>query len=126
MMLAAYMIPQMLYRRSDGKLLGPLVPVLRLMALLIRPVVGLLHFLHSLVELTDETGAGCGAAHVGGKHRRADYGGRGRRADAGGRPQADPVCGGVRRQGGAGGDDAAAGDCGARCGRHAGTSARSW
>jgi putative hemolysin len=54
MMMAAYVIPQMLYRRSDGRLLAPLVPVLRLLALLIRPVVGLLHFLHSLVELTDE------------------------------------------------------------------------
>jgi len=54
MMVAAYIVPQMLYRRSDGRLLGPLVPVLRLLALLIRPVVGLLHFLHSLVELTDE------------------------------------------------------------------------
>jgi CBS domain containing-hemolysin-like protein len=54
MMLAAYIIPQMLYRRSDGRLLGPLVPVLRILALLIRPVVGLLHFLHSLVDLTDE------------------------------------------------------------------------
>jgi putative hemolysin len=55
MMLTAYVIPQMLYRRSNGKMLGPLVPALRLLALGIRPVVGLLHFLHSLVELTDET-----------------------------------------------------------------------
>jgi CBS domain containing-hemolysin-like protein len=54
MVLAGYVIPQMLYRRSDGTILGPLVPVLRLLTLLIRPVVGLLHFLHSLVELTDE------------------------------------------------------------------------
>ena len=54
MVLTAYVIPQMLYRRSDGTILRPLVPVLRLLTLLIRPVVGLLHFLHSLVELTDE------------------------------------------------------------------------
>jgi putative hemolysin len=54
MLLTAYIIPQLLYRRSNGTILRPLVPVLRLLALLIRPVVGLLHFLHSLVELTDE------------------------------------------------------------------------
>jgi putative hemolysin len=54
MMLTAYIIPQMLYRRGDGKILGPLVPALRALAFLILPVVGLLHFLHSLVELTDE------------------------------------------------------------------------
>ena len=55
MMLTTYVIPQLLYRRSDGKLLSPLVPILRLLALLIRPVIAMLHFLHSLVELTDET-----------------------------------------------------------------------
>jgi putative hemolysin len=54
MILAGYVVPQMLYRRSNGTILGPLVPVLRVLTLLIRPVVGLLHFLHSLVELTDE------------------------------------------------------------------------
>jgi putative hemolysin len=54
MILAGYIIPQMLYRRSNGTILRPLVPVLRVLTLLIRPVVGLLHFLHSLVELTDE------------------------------------------------------------------------
>jgi putative hemolysin len=54
MVVAGYIIPQMLYRRSNGTILGPLVPVLRVLTLLIRPVVGLLHFLHSLVELTDE------------------------------------------------------------------------
>jgi putative hemolysin len=54
MILAGYVVPQMLYRRSNGTILGPLVPVLRVLTLLIRPVVGMLHFLHSLVELTDE------------------------------------------------------------------------
>ena len=48
MVVAGYVIPQMLYRRSNGTILGPLVPVLRVLTLLIRPVVGLLHFLHSL------------------------------------------------------------------------------
>jgi putative hemolysin len=55
MMLTSYVIPQMLYRRSDGKMLGPLVPVLKGAGILIWPVLVLLHFLHSLVELTDET-----------------------------------------------------------------------
>jgi putative hemolysin len=55
MMVAAYIAPQLLYRRSSGQLLGKLVPLLRVMALLIRPVVGLLNFLHSLFELTNET-----------------------------------------------------------------------
>jgi CBS domain containing-hemolysin-like protein len=54
MMFAAYIIPQMLYRRSSGHMLTPLVPVLRLLSLLIRPVVGLLNFFQSLAELTDE------------------------------------------------------------------------
>jgi len=53
-MFAAYIIPQMLYRRSSGHMLGPLVPFLRFIALLIRPVVALLNFFQSLVELTDE------------------------------------------------------------------------
>jgi CBS domain containing-hemolysin-like protein len=54
MMLAAYIVPQLLYRRSSGKILAPVVPLLRVLALVIRPVVGLLNFLQSLVELTDE------------------------------------------------------------------------
>jgi CBS domain containing-hemolysin-like protein len=55
MMFTTYIVPQMLYRRTDGAILGPLVPFLRLLGLSIRPVVVLLHFLHSLVDLTDET-----------------------------------------------------------------------
>jgi putative hemolysin len=54
MMFATYIVPQLLYRRSSGKILAPLVPLLRFLALVIRPVVGLLNFLHSLVDLTDE------------------------------------------------------------------------
>lgn len=54
MMLAAYIVPQLLYRRSSGKLLGAAVPLLRAMALVIRPVVGLLKFLHSLLDLANE------------------------------------------------------------------------
>ncbi|MCU1263205.1 MAG: domain containing protein [Bryobacterales bacterium] len=54
MMLVAYVVPQMLYRRSSGRLLLPMVPILRGFAYLVRPIVALLNFLHSLVELADE------------------------------------------------------------------------
>jgi putative hemolysin len=54
MMVAAYLVPQVLYRRSSGKLLAPAVPLLRATAFLIRPVVGLLSFFQSLLELGDE------------------------------------------------------------------------
>jgi CBS domain containing-hemolysin-like protein len=54
MMLAAYVVPQLLYRRSSGKLLDPVVPLLRVFATIVRPVVALLNFLHSLLDLTDE------------------------------------------------------------------------
>jgi putative hemolysin len=54
MMVAAYLVPQILYRRSSGKLLAPAVPLLRGTAFVIRPVVGLLNFLQSLLELADE------------------------------------------------------------------------
>jgi CBS domain containing-hemolysin-like protein len=55
MMLFAYVVPQMMYRRSTGQMLGPLVPVLKIAGKTIFPVVAMLYFLHSLVELTDET-----------------------------------------------------------------------
>lgn len=54
MMLVAYVVPQLLYRRSSGHMLLPLVPVLRGFALLMKPVVALLTLLHSLVDLADE------------------------------------------------------------------------
>jgi putative hemolysin len=54
MMVAAYLVPQVLYRRSSGKLLAPAVPLLRATAFVIRPVVGLLNFFQSLLELGDE------------------------------------------------------------------------
>ena len=54
MLLAAYVVPQFLYRRSSGHLLRPLVPLLRATAFLMRPVVALLTLFHSLAELADE------------------------------------------------------------------------
>jgi len=54
MLLGAFIVPQLLYRRSSGHLLLPLVPVLRGFAFLVRPVVALLNLLHSLADLADE------------------------------------------------------------------------
>ncbi len=46
-----YIIPQMLYRRSSGRGLLPLVPLLRAVALTARPLIWALEFLQSLFEL---------------------------------------------------------------------------
>ncbi len=54
MMLGAYVVPQLLYRRSSGRLLLTLLPLLRAFAFLMRPVVALLRFFHSLADLADE------------------------------------------------------------------------
>jgi magnesium and cobalt exporter, CNNM family len=54
MVVVAYLVPQILYRRSSGKMLVPAVPLLRGIAFIIRPVVGMLNFLQSLLELADE------------------------------------------------------------------------
>lgn len=51
MMGAAYVLPQMLYRRSSGRWALPLVPLLQFLALLFRPLTLLLGFLQSLFEL---------------------------------------------------------------------------
>ncbi len=52
----AYAVPQLLYRRTSGRWLLPLVPVLRFIALVARPCVAVLNFFQSLVDLTDDTG----------------------------------------------------------------------
>jgi putative hemolysin len=46
-----YIVPQILYRRSSGRGLLPLVPVLRAVALTARPLIWALEFLQSLFEL---------------------------------------------------------------------------
>jgi CBS domain containing-hemolysin-like protein len=51
MVLASYVLPQVLYRRSSGRWITPLVPVLRLVELLFRPVTLTLGFLEKLFEL---------------------------------------------------------------------------
>jgi CBS domain containing-hemolysin-like protein len=50
-LLFAYLVPQLAYRKTSGQALLPLVPLFRLLALLIRPLVWGLEFLQSLFEL---------------------------------------------------------------------------
>ncbi|HEV2446460.1 MAG TPA: hemolysin family protein [Candidatus Sulfopaludibacter sp.] len=54
MVAMAYALPQLLYRRTSGRWLLPLVPALRIIAALARPCVAVLNFFQSLVDLTDE------------------------------------------------------------------------
>jgi putative hemolysin len=46
-----YLVPQMIYRRSSGRGLLPLVPLLRAVALIARPLIWPLEFLESLFEI---------------------------------------------------------------------------
>jgi CBS domain containing-hemolysin-like protein len=55
MVAVCFALPQLLYRRTAGHWLLPLVPLLRLFALLARPCVALLTFFQSLIDLTDDT-----------------------------------------------------------------------
>jgi CBS domain containing-hemolysin-like protein len=52
MTVAAYAVPQVIYRRSGCRWLLPIVPLLRIMALPARPLGALLQFLQSLAELS--------------------------------------------------------------------------
>ena len=54
MVAVCFALPQFLYRRTSAHWLAPLVPLLRVFALLARPCVALLSFFQSLIELTDE------------------------------------------------------------------------
>ncbi|HLK63732.1 MAG TPA: hemolysin family protein [Bryobacteraceae bacterium] len=53
MIMVAYALPQVLYRRTSGKWLLGLVPMLKAMAWLTRPCVAILSFFQSLIDLTD-------------------------------------------------------------------------
>lgn len=57
MVAVCFALPQFLYRRTTAHWLVPLVPLLRVFALLARPCVALLGFFQSLIELTDEHAA---------------------------------------------------------------------
>jgi CBS domain containing-hemolysin-like protein len=51
---ATYVVPHVLYRRSSGRWLGALGPLLRAFALVMRPIVALFAFFQSLSELTEK------------------------------------------------------------------------
>ena len=53
MVLVSYALPQLLYRRTSARWLLPFVPMLRALAWIARPLVALLSFFQSLVELSD-------------------------------------------------------------------------
>lgn len=67
MLVAGYLAPQLLYRRSQGRWLRPLAPALRLLALLFRPLTLVLGFLHSLYELSGPAPAADDAADAAGE-----------------------------------------------------------
>jgi putative hemolysin len=54
MLAVAYALPQALYRRTEARWLGPLVPVLQIMAAFTRPFTVLLAFFQSIVDLADD------------------------------------------------------------------------
>ncbi len=58
MLAFAYVIPHALYRRSGGRWLLPMAPALRIIGLTMMPIVGLLHFLNSLIDITKEEPVG--------------------------------------------------------------------
>ena len=58
MLIAGYAIPQVSYRRSTGKWLAPLVPLLRTLALAMRPMTAVFNFFYSLLEIADENSGG--------------------------------------------------------------------
>ena len=57
MVAVCFALPQLLYRRTSGRWLLPLVPLLRLFAWIARPCVALLAFFQSLIDLTDDAAA---------------------------------------------------------------------
>ncbi len=55
MFAVSYALPQLLYRRTSGRWLLPLVPLLRALAWIARPWDALLEFFQSLIDLADDT-----------------------------------------------------------------------
>jgi putative hemolysin len=54
MVTVCFALPQLLYRRTSAHWLIPLVPVLRVFALIAKPCVAVLGFFQSLIDLTDD------------------------------------------------------------------------
>ncbi len=48
----SYVVPQVMYRRSGGRILRPLTPLLKVAALLMRPFAALLSFAETLAEIS--------------------------------------------------------------------------
>jgi putative hemolysin len=57
MLLSTYVIPHVLYHRSKGRWLGPIWPLLKGLALLMKPLVAVFAFFQSLTELTQPDAA---------------------------------------------------------------------
>ena len=53
MFVCTYVLAQLLYRKTQGRWLIPLIPIVRVCALVVRPMVALLGFFVSLVELSE-------------------------------------------------------------------------
>jgi putative hemolysin len=53
MIVMAYVLPQVLYRRTAARWLAPLAPLIRVVGLLAKPCVAVLSFFQSLVEIAD-------------------------------------------------------------------------
>ena len=53
MLVTSYALPQILYRRTSGRWLGPMVPLVRMLALLAKPATAVFTFFYSLVEIAD-------------------------------------------------------------------------
>ncbi|MFB3825729.1 MAG: hemolysin family protein [Bryobacteraceae bacterium] len=56
MIALAYALPQLLYRRTQGRWALPVVPLLKVLAAVARPFTGALGFFQSLIDLADENG----------------------------------------------------------------------
>jgi putative hemolysin len=57
MVTVSFALPQLLYRRTTGRWLLPLIPLLRALALIARPAEMVLSFFQSLIDLADDTAA---------------------------------------------------------------------
>ncbi len=53
MLVSTYVLAPLLYRKTTGRWLLPLAPVLRICALIVRPLTAILGFFQSLVELAE-------------------------------------------------------------------------
>lgn len=54
MMVAAYIAPQFLYRRTSGRWAYALLPLLRVLAIVVKPVLSFLAFLQSVADLSEK------------------------------------------------------------------------